>query len=138
MQHIFYRDIINNGRETNLEYEKIYTGTISEQIEIDKNFLNRQFYIHSVLRGSGADNQNLWPRCWIRFVNGKAPENLVKLYIMLRAQRKSNIIYTCWSSKDHLLTQNYHTKLNVTKKKIYLKSINFIKPELKEIYLAKY
>ena len=111
---------------------------ISEQIQKDKNFLNRQFYIHSVLRGSGADNQNLWPRCWIRFVNGKAPENLVKLYIMLRAQRNSNIIYTCWSSKDHLLTQNYHTKLSVPKKKIYLKSVNFIKPELEKLKHAKY
>lgn len=120
------------------EYLFLDGAIISEQIQIDKNFLNRQFYIHSVLRGSGADNQNLWPRCWIRFVNGKIPENLVKLYIMLRAKIHSKIIYTCWSSKDHLLTQNYHTNMTINKTRIYIKSINFIKPELNELVIAKY
>ena len=38
MQHIYYCEILNNGRKTNIEYEKLYTGNISEQIEIWRQF----------------------------------------------------------------------------------------------------
>ena len=38
MQQIYYSDILNNGKETSIEYEKFYTGTISEQIEILRQF----------------------------------------------------------------------------------------------------
>ena len=34
MIHIYNCKILNNGSETKLDYQKIYTGTISEQIEI--------------------------------------------------------------------------------------------------------
>ena len=32
MQHIYYCDILNNGRETNIEYEKLYTDRSIETI----------------------------------------------------------------------------------------------------------
>jgi hypothetical protein len=38
LQHIYYCEILNNGRKTNIEYEKLYTGNISEQIEIWRHF----------------------------------------------------------------------------------------------------
>jgi hypothetical protein len=38
MIHIYNCKILNNGSETKLEYQKIYTGTISEQIEIFRKF----------------------------------------------------------------------------------------------------
>ena len=120
------------------EYIFLDGAIISEQIQKDKNFFNRKFYIHSVLNGSGADNQNLWARCWIRFINGKEPENLIKLYIMLKAKKSSNIIYSCWSNKDNLLTENYHTKFRTNNDSIYLKSINFIKPDMEIIHSARY
>ena len=120
------------------EYIFLDGAIISEQIQKDKNFFNRKFYIHSVLNGSGADNQNLWARCWIRFINGKEPENLIKLYIMLKAKTTSNIIYACWSNKDNLLTENYHTKFRTNNDSIYLKSINYIKPDMEIIHSAHY
>ena len=38
MQHIYYCEILNKGRSTKIEYEKLYNGTISEQIEIFRQF----------------------------------------------------------------------------------------------------
>ena len=38
MQHIYCCEILNNGRRTKIEYEKLYNGTISEQIEILRQF----------------------------------------------------------------------------------------------------
>jgi hypothetical protein len=38
MIHIYNCKILNNESETKLEYQKIYTGTISEQIEMFRKF----------------------------------------------------------------------------------------------------
>ena len=38
MTHIYNCKILNNGLETKLDYQKIYTGTITEQIEIFRQF----------------------------------------------------------------------------------------------------
>ena len=38
MTHIYNCKILNNGSETKLEYQKIYTGTINEQIKIFRKF----------------------------------------------------------------------------------------------------
>ena len=127
-----------NNRILDREFLFLDGAIISEQIQKDKNFFNRKFYIHSVLSGSGADNHNLWPRCWIRFINGKEPENLIKLYIMLKAKISSNIVYACWSNKDNLLTQNYYTKFKVKNNKIYLKSTNLIKPIINNLQKINY
>ena len=57
---------------------------------------------------------------------------------MLKAKKSSNIIYSCWSNKDNLLTENYHTKFRTNNDSIYLKSINFIKPDMEIIHSARY
>mgnify|MGYP001225102980 CR=1 FL=1 len=122
----------------NREFLFLDGAIVSEQIQVDKNFLNRKFYIHSVLKGSVADQKDLGPGCWLRFVNGIEPENLVKLYIILRTKTTADIIYTCWSSKDHILTQNYHTEMKIKKGRIYLNSKNFIRPNPNGIYKTNY
>jgi hypothetical protein len=38
MTHIYECKTLNNGSETKLEYQQIYTGTITEQIEIFRKF----------------------------------------------------------------------------------------------------
>ena len=38
MRHIYICEVINEGKQPNMEYEKIYTGNISEQIEVYRKF----------------------------------------------------------------------------------------------------
>jgi hypothetical protein len=38
MRHIYFCEVINEGKQPNMEYEKIYTGNISEQIEVYRKF----------------------------------------------------------------------------------------------------
>jgi hypothetical protein len=60
MSHIYNCELLNNGNCLDLKYEKLYIGTISEQIQIfrhfEKNFKRREILKH--------DNEckNLLPR----------------------------------------------------------------------------
>ena len=38
MTHIYNRDLLSNGNYSKLEFEKLYIGTLSEQIKIYKYF----------------------------------------------------------------------------------------------------
>ena len=38
MQHIYFCEIIKEEKQTNLDYEKIYNGNISQQIEVFRKF----------------------------------------------------------------------------------------------------
>ena len=38
MRHIYICEVINEGKQPNMKYEKIYTGNISQQIEVFRKF----------------------------------------------------------------------------------------------------
>ena len=46
VEHIYVCEILRNGKKNNLKYEKIFKGTISEQIEVfrivEQNFEERE------------------------------------------------------------------------------------------------
>ena len=52
MAHIYYCDLLSNGNYSKLEFEKLYIGTLSEQIKIykyfEKNYERRELLKHEV------------------------------------------------------------------------------------------
>ena len=38
MEHVYNCELLNEGRQPNIEYERIFTGNISEQIEVFRIF----------------------------------------------------------------------------------------------------
>ena len=38
MEHIYYCKVLSDGKKKKLKYEKIYNGTLQEQIEVFKEF----------------------------------------------------------------------------------------------------
>ena len=38
MKHVYNCELLNEGRKPNIEYERIFTGNISEQIEVFRIF----------------------------------------------------------------------------------------------------
>ena len=62
MKHIYERTIINNGEQPEIEYEKIFTGSISEQIKVFTMF-ERNFETLEILKQNMKQNmkQNTLP-----------------------------------------------------------------------------
>ena len=56
MKHIYQCEVMNNGEEPEVEYEKIFEGNISEQIEVFRKY-ERNFEKRRILKENQKKNQ---------------------------------------------------------------------------------